>query len=115
MQPFENTDRLTAWLRRLYAAPASPVYWRGLESRIMARIAEAELAWWGEFERWGRPAMIAAAALILAAGAMMYRAHEADSASVYRELVTPAADQPSSDVAPVGPREATLRSIIAKS
>ena len=43
-------------LRSLYAAPAGDAYWNELESRIMARVADVELGWWTELDRWIRPA-----------------------------------------------------------
>ena len=67
-------------LRSLYAAPAGDAYWNELESRIMARVADVELGWWTELDRWVRPALVAAAAvLLLAAGVAMFRAHQAES------------------------------------
>src|SRR5262249_52897471 len=66
-------------LRALYAAPAGDGYWNELESRIMARVADVELGWWTELERWVRPALAAAAVLLLAAGAAMFRAHQLES------------------------------------
>ena len=44
----------------------------------MARVADVELGWWTELDRWVRPALAAAAVLILAAGVAMFRAHQAE-------------------------------------
>jgi hypothetical protein len=66
-------------LRALYAAPAGNGYWNELEARIMARVADVELEWWSELDRWVRPALAAAAVLILAAGVAMFRAHEVET------------------------------------
>ena len=44
----------------------------------MARVADVELGWWTELDRWARPAIAAAAVLLLAAGAAMFRAHQAE-------------------------------------
>src|SRR6476620_1844204 len=71
-------ERIAGGLRALYAAPAGDSYWNELESRIMARVADVELGWWTELDRWARPAMAAAAVLLLAAGAAMFRAHQAE-------------------------------------
>src|SRR3569832_2846644 len=65
-------------LRSLYAMPAGDAYWNELEARIMARVADVELGWWTELDRWVRPALAAAAVLLLAAGIAMFRAHRAE-------------------------------------
>ena len=44
----------------------------------MARVADVELGWWTELDRWVRPALAAAAVLLLAAGVAMFRAHEVE-------------------------------------
>ena len=73
-----DDDEIAHGLRSLYAAPAGDAYWNELESRIMARVADVELGWWTEFDRWARPAIAAAAVLLLAAGAAMFRAHQTE-------------------------------------
>jgi hypothetical protein len=73
-----DDDEVVRGLRSLYAAPAGDSYWNELESRIMARVADVELGWWTELDRWARPAIAAAAVLLLAAGAAMFRAHQAE-------------------------------------
>jgi hypothetical protein len=74
-----DDDEVVRGLRSLYAAPAGDAYWNELESRIMARVADVELGWWTELDRWVRPALLAAAALLLAAGVAMFRAHQDES------------------------------------
>jgi hypothetical protein len=74
-----DDDEVVRGLRSLYAAPAGDSYWNELESRIMARVADVELEWWTELDRWVRPAMVAAAVLLFAAGAAMFRAHRLES------------------------------------
>jgi hypothetical protein len=74
-----DDDEVVRGLRSLYAAPAGDAYWNELESRIMARVSDVELGWWTELERWVRPALVAAAALLFAAGLAMFRAHQAES------------------------------------
>ncbi|MDB4877173.1 MAG: hypothetical protein JWM41_3619 [Gemmatimonadetes bacterium] len=74
-----DDDEVVRGLRSLYAAPAGDAYWNELESRIMARVSDVELGWWTELDRWVRPAMVAAAVLLLAAGAAMVRAHQAEA------------------------------------
>jgi hypothetical protein len=82
-------DEITRGMRGLYAAPAGHAYWNELESRIMGRVAEVELGWWTELDRWLRPALIAAAVLVVAAGVAMFRANESETDSAYVELFQP--------------------------
>ena len=82
-------DDVTRGLRGLYAAPAGHAYWNELESRIMARVAEVELGWWTELDRWLRPALVAAAVLIVTAGVAMFHAQRTETESAYEELFAP--------------------------
>ena len=89
-QDFPNgDDELTGALRGLYAAPAGHAYWNELESRVMARVAEVELGWWTELDRWLKPALAAAAVLVITAGVAMYNAQKAETESAYEELFAP--------------------------
>jgi hypothetical protein len=74
-----DDDEVVSGLRALYAAPSGDAYWNELESRIMARVSDVELGWWTELDRWVRPAIAAAAVLLLAAGAAMVRARQAEA------------------------------------
>ena len=85
----DNDEDLTRGLRALYSAPMGFAYWNELESRIMARVAEVELGWWDVLDRWARPAMVAAAALIIAAGVAMYRAHVDETDSAFQRIFAP--------------------------
>ena len=82
-------DDVTRGLRGLYAAPAGHAYWNELESRVMARVAEVELGWWTELDRWLRPALVAAAVLVVTAGVAMFHAQKAETESAYDELFAP--------------------------
>jgi hypothetical protein len=82
-------DELTRGLRGLYAAPAGHAYWNELESRIMSRVGEVELGWWTELDRWLKPALVAAAVLVITAGVAMFRAQRSDTESAYEELFAP--------------------------
>jgi hypothetical protein len=111
-------DEITRGMRGLYAAPAGHAYWNELESRIMARVAEVELGWWTEFDRWLKPALVAAAVLMMAAGVAMFRAHQSETDSAYEELFapTPIAGAPVEAAAvqrpPQESRDNTLRFIL---
>ena len=87
-----DDDELTRGLRRIYAAPAGEGYWRGLEARILSRLTETShsLRWWDELDRWMRPALVAAAVVLLAAGVAMVRAHQVDQDVAYEAMLTPA-------------------------
>jgi hypothetical protein len=74
-----DDDEVVRGLRALYAAPAGDAYWNELQARIMSRVADVELGWWTELDRWVRPALAAAAVLLLAASVAMFRAREAEA------------------------------------
>src|SRR3954468_20861837 len=113
-------DDLTSAMRGLYAAPAGHAYWNELESRVMARVGEVELGWWTELDRWLKPALVAAAVLVVTAGGGMFNAPRAETQSAYDELFAP----PPIPGAPVEqsavqrptpePRDNALRFIISK-
>src|SRR3954470_20766976 len=113
-------DEITRGMRGLYAAPAGHAYWNELESRIMARVGEVELGWWTELDRWLKPALVAAAVLVVTAGVAMFNAQRAETESAYDELFAP----PPIPGAPVEqsavqrptpePRDNALRFIISK-
>jgi hypothetical protein len=113
-------DDVTRGLRGLYAAPAGHAYWNELESRIMARVAEVELGWWTELDRWLRPALVAAAVLVVTAGVAMFHAQKSETESAYEELFSPTpvpgAPVEASAVqrATAEPRDNALRFIISK-
>jgi hypothetical protein len=84
----EGDEQITRGLRALYAAPAGDGYWNELEARVMARVADVELGWWTELDRWVRPAIAAAAVLLLAAGAAMFRAHQMESDIAFDNMLS---------------------------
>jgi hypothetical protein len=83
-----DDDEIVRGLRSLYAAPDGDAYWNELESRIMARVADVELGWWSELDRWMRPALAAAAVLLFAAGVAMFRAHAAETDIAYDSMLS---------------------------
>jgi hypothetical protein len=95
-------DAVTRGLRAMYAAPSDEAYWSELEARIMHRISSVELGWWSELDHWTRPALLAAAALLLACRAALVRAHEQEQATAYEALLAPVP----------GPTEAVARPML---
>ena len=106
-----DDDEVARGLRSLYAAPAGDAYWNELEARIMARVADVELGWWTELDRWVRPALAAAAVLLIAAGIAMFRAHQAENEIAAESMLTAPAVPVSSAVRPSleADREARIR------
>jgi len=105
-------DELVRDLRLLYAPPADEGYWRGLEARILSRLTEVPaIAWWEELDRWMRPALVAAALVLIASGVAVFRAYQLRQDGVYEAMLTPTTLPVETAVRPVlqGEREATFR------
>ena len=113
----DGDGELTGGLRRIYAAPADESYWRTLEARILARLSEPPVvAWWDELDRWMRPALVAAAIVLLASGVAMLRAYQAEQDVAYETMLTPTSLPVETAVRPVQRgREGTFRYIMTKS
>jgi hypothetical protein len=114
--PIED-DEVVRGLRSLYAAPAGDAYWNELESRIMARVSDVELGWWTELDRWVRPALVAAAVLLLTAGAAMVRAHQTEADIAADNMLSSPAVPVSSAIRPAmqDDREARIRFLFGSS
>ena len=84
-----SDERVVAALRELNAPPGGEGYWAGLEARIMARIGQAEGAWWSELGRWRRPALLAAAALVAAAALAVFRTRDRATQVAYEAVLAP--------------------------
>jgi hypothetical protein len=83
---------VTRGLRELYAAPADDAYWRGLEARIISRISGAPvrtIGWWDELDHWMRPALVAAAVVLIASGVAILRTHQIEQEVAYESMLTP--------------------------
>ena len=60
----------TQLLQSAYRGPVDDSYWAGLEQRVMLRLRETTpVAWWSVFSEWRQAGLVAAAAVILVAGA----------------------------------------------
>ena len=110
----DGDDDVTRGLRAIYAAPAGERYWNDLEARIMGRIVEVDLGWWAELDRWARPALVAAAVLVLAAGVAMFRARQVETQNAYENILTPSPVPVETVIRPTleGDREASLRDVV---
>lgn len=97
---FPDDDEIVRGLRALYAAPAGDAYWSELQARVMARVADVELGWWTELDRWARPALAAAAVLLVAAGVAMFRAHQSEADIAAESMLSSPAVPVSSAIRP---------------
>jgi hypothetical protein len=113
LQLDREDDDVTRALRAIYAAPASDSYWRSLEAQILSGLTRAtsSLSWWDELESWARPALVAAAVILAAAGIAMFRTQQAEQQATYEAMLTPTALPVETAVRPVlqEEREATFR------
>lgn len=83
-------ESLVAAIRDAYAAPGGGEYWAALEQRIMARVSSGEVTetpWWSVLAPWTRPALVAAAALIAAAGLIDRQMVDSDSQLAYDSVI----------------------------
>jgi hypothetical protein len=82
-----DDDEVTRSLRELHAPPAEESYWADLEARVIARIGHADSTWWSELGRWARPALVAAAMLVTAAGLLVVRTRNAATQVAYEDVL----------------------------
>ena len=115
-------EEVTRVLRDVYASPAANAsYWDTLESRIMARIANAgeSLEWWGVFDGWVRVGLAAAVLAGVLAGGALLRARETQERVAYEAVMESASVIPiAGPTVARGPggrntRDATLRSLMS--
>ena len=111
-----DDDEVARGLRSLYAAPAGDAYWNELQARIMSRVADVELGWWTELDRWVRPAIAAAAVLLIAAGVAMFRAHEVEGDIAAENMLSSPAVPVSTAIRPAlqDDREARIRFLFGR-
>ncbi len=97
-------EPLASLIREAYTPPDAAgfgdVYWSGLESRIMARIAteSAERGWWAELVPWARVGLAAAAAIFMLAGVVNQQLADTPEQVAYEVIsdveLTSASDEP---------------------
>ena len=83
---------ITGALRSHYAAPTNESYWNGLEARILAHVARGGEAtgWWSALAEMSRPALAAAAILIVVAGAAMMHSRQLEARNAYDSVISAA-------------------------
>jgi hypothetical protein len=81
---------LTEALREHYAAPSDPGYWSALEARILAHVARGGNVdgWWSALAEMARPALAAAAILVLVAGAAVVHTRRIDAREAYESVIS---------------------------
>ena len=118
-----SDPELTNALRELYAAPADEAYWDALENRIIAYVAagsshaEDTESWWAYLADMARPGMAAAAALILAAGALLVHSRQLEVSNAYASVINPAppsVEAATARAASVGDGDFALHYIISR-
>ena len=83
-------ESLVELIRDAYTPPGGDAYWAGLEQKIMARVSSgegAEAAWWSVLAPWGRPALVAAAAVFAVASVFNYEMVNSDSQVAYDSVI----------------------------
>jgi hypothetical protein len=83
---------LTDALRTHYAAPSDPGYWETLEARILAHVARGSQVdgWWSALAGMARPALAAAAILVLVAGAAVVHTRQLEARNAYASVISAA-------------------------
>jgi hypothetical protein len=83
-------------LRAHYAPPVEESYWDALEARILAHVARGGDVdgWWSALSDMARPALAAAAILVLVAGAAVVHTRQLEARDTYASVIS-AASPPS--------------------
>jgi len=84
----QRESDVTDALRALYAPPADERYWDALEARILARGGSE--GWWSALADMARPALAAAAILVLVAGAAVVHTRQLDARNAYASVISAA-------------------------
>ena len=104
-------------LRPRLAAPGGDLYWESLHAAIMARIVEVERqAWWTVLSRWSKPALAAAALVMIVATAAMLAMRADRTMVAYDEVLEAQAQVPvqtAQAATPGSAREATFHFVMS--
>lgn len=89
----QRESDVTDALRAHYAAPADERYWDALEARILAHVARGGHGgegWWSALAEMARPALAAAAILVLVAGAAVVHTRQLEARNAYASVISAA-------------------------
>lgn len=87
----QGESDLTDALRAHYTAPADERYWDALEARILAHVARRGTeGWWSALAELARPALAAAAILVLLAGAAVVHTQQLEARNAYASVISAA-------------------------
>ena len=103
-------------LRVHHQPPGGERYWDLLHAGIMARIGDPESGWWTVLNRWSRPALAAAAIVMLIATVAMLTFGTPTQAIAYDEVIDAQPPVPVQTVMASNPRtarDATLRYVLS--
>ncbi len=104
-------------LRPRLAAPGGDLYWASLHAAIMARIVEVERqTWWTVLSRWSRPALAAAALVMIVATAAMLALRPDRTMVAYDDVLESQAQVPvqtAQTATPGSAREATFHFVMS--
>ena len=86
-----SDGELTDALRAHYAPPSDQGYWETLEARILAHVAGDRVeGWWSALPDMARPALAAAAILVLVAGAAVVHTRQLEARNAYASVISAA-------------------------
>jgi hypothetical protein len=109
---------VTRALRAHYAAPTDESYWDALEARILAHVARGGdvPGWWSALADMSRPALAAAAILIVAASAAMLHSRQLEARNAYDSVISasPPSIETAARSASLGEGDATINYILSR-
>ena len=90
---WSRENDVTDALRAHYAPPSDERYWDALEARILAHVARGGTGsegWWSALAEMARPALAAAAILVLVAGAAVVHTRQLEARNAYASVISAA-------------------------
>ena len=85
---WSRENDVTDALRAHYAPPSDERYWDALEARILAHVARGSEGWWSALVEMARPALAAAAILVLVAGAAVVHTRQLEARNAYASVIS---------------------------
>jgi hypothetical protein len=109
---------LTGALRAHYAAPTDESYWDSLEARILAHVARGGevTGWWSALAELSRPALAAAAVLIVVAGAAVMHSQQLEARNAYDSVIfaAPPSVETAARTSSVSDGDATINYLLSR-